>query len=170
MFNWLPPVPLPHGRRITYEIKIVEILERQTAYYAMLSNPSWFRQNDIATTLFQYPLAARQNNLREQVYTWKVNTFIDGIQVIESETWEYTYDVARKILEVTNDKLRMEMGSDSINETNIDINLDSDKYSQLKKHTGKVPSLYERTQFATSDFESEFLKEKRVILKKKVRL
>ena len=167
MFNWLPPVPLPHGRRITYEIKIVEILERQTAYYAMLSNPSWFRQNDIATTLFQYPLAARQM-ISGNRYAWKVNTFIDGIQVSESETWEYTYDVATQNIEVTNDKLRMEMGSDSINETNIDINLDSDKYSQLKKHTGKVPSLYERTQFATSDFESEFLKEKRVILKKRL--
>ena len=84
MFNWLPPVPLPHGRRITYEIKIVEILERQTAYYAMLSNPSWFRQNDIATTLFQYPLAARQM-ISGNRYAWSVNTFIEGIPVSESE-------------------------------------------------------------------------------------
>jgi hypothetical protein len=165
LFNWLPPVPLPHGRRITYEIKIVEILERQTAYYAMLSNPAWYRQSDITTTLFQYPLAARQL-ISGNRFAWSVNTFIDGIPVSESETWEFTYDIATQNIEATNEKLRKVSEDESDIETSIDIDLYN--HSQSEKHPGTELSFYESTYYASSDYESEFLKEKRLILKNRL--
>jgi hypothetical protein len=102
-FNWLPPAPIPSGNRVSYEIKFVEILERQTGYYAMLANPAWFSQSNVTTTLFRYPLAARQfkNGVR---YAWRVNTYTNGSLVSESEVWEFTYEnVAQNVKATNND-------------------------------------------------------------------
>jgi hypothetical protein len=102
-FNWLPPNPVPPGRRIAYEIKFTEILERQTAYYSMQANPIWFSQKNIATTLFSYPLAARPFSTNRR-YAWMVNTYIDGTLLSSSEIWEFTYEnVSQNVKTVNKD-------------------------------------------------------------------
>lgn len=155
MFNWLPPVPLPHGRNITYELTIVEILERQTAYYAMLSNPAWFNQSSIITTLYQYPLASRRF-IPGNRYAWNVKTFIDGIPVSESETWEFTYDVVTQNIEQTNDNIKKELKG----AVGIDNHEQEVKYSKIN------PPLHQNTYLASRDFEIEFLKQKRTLLRR----
>lgn len=90
-FNWLPAVPAPHGSEVTYDLLVVEILERQTPEYALLSNPIWFVQNGIRTNLFRYPLGARPltDSMR---YAWQLKTYVDGILLSESEIREFSYE------------------------------------------------------------------------------
>jgi len=91
IFNWLPPVPVPPGSNVTYEINIVEILERQTAFYAMSANPYIYFRKNITTGLFQYPVSALslENNRR---YAWRVKTYLNGSLLSESEVREFTYN------------------------------------------------------------------------------
>ena len=91
IFNWLPPVPIPPGSNVTYEINIVEILERQTAFYAMSANPYIFFRKKLITGLFQYPVAALplENGRR---YAWRVKTYMNGSLLSESEVREFTYN------------------------------------------------------------------------------
>lgn len=91
IFNWMPPAPITPGNNVTYEINIVEILERQTAYYAMTANPYIYSKNSIAAGLFQYPIAALplENGRR---YAWRVKTFLNGSLLSESEVREFSYN------------------------------------------------------------------------------
>ncbi|CAN5623348.1 hypothetical protein BH10BAC5_BH10BAC5_02980 [soil metagenome] len=91
IFNWMPPSPITPGNMVTYEINIVEILERQTAYYAMSSNPFIYSKKSITTGIFQYPVAALplENNRR---YAWRVKTYLNGGFLSESEVREFTYN------------------------------------------------------------------------------
>ena len=166
MFNWLPPIPLPHGRNITYELTVVEILERQTAYYAMLSNPAWFRQNNIAPTLFQYPLAARQM-IPGNRYAWKVKTFIDGLEVSESEIWEFTYNSITQNIRKTNEEIKKELEGKVKN--NVGYKVDVENYSKIEKHAETNFSHIGNIYSASSDFNKDFLKEKRLILRRQSR-
>ena len=91
IFNWMPPSPITPGNMVTYEINIVEILERQTAYYALSANPSIYSKNNITTGLFQYPVAALplENGRR---YAWRIKTFLNGGFLDVSEVREFTYN------------------------------------------------------------------------------
>jgi hypothetical protein len=126
-FNWLPSNPVPSGRKTTYEIKFWKILERQTAYYATLSNPVWFSQNNISTTLFRYPLAANpfENHRR---YAWMVNTYIDGTLLSGSEVWEFTYENVSQNVKTVN----------------------KDFYEQYKKDTTRVKHIGENNELNNS--------------------
>jgi hypothetical protein len=90
IFNWMPPSPITPGNQVTYEINIVEILERQTAVYAMSSNPFIFSKKNITNGMFQYPIAAMQlqNGIR---YAWQIKTYLNGSLLSESEIREFTY-------------------------------------------------------------------------------
>jgi hypothetical protein len=91
IFNWMPPSPITPGNNVTYEINIVEILERQTAYYAMTANPYIYFKKNIITGLFQYPIAALplENGRR---YAWRVKTYLNGSLLSESEVREFSYN------------------------------------------------------------------------------
>ncbi len=90
IFNWMPPSPITPGNNVTYEINIVEILERQTAYYAMTANPYIYSKVNISNGIFQYPLAALplENGRR---YAWRVKTYLNGALLSESEVREFSY-------------------------------------------------------------------------------
>ncbi|MBX7047017.1 MAG: hypothetical protein K1X86_14395 [Ignavibacteria bacterium] len=91
IFNWMPPSPITPGNNVTYEINIVEILERQTAIYAMSANPYVFSRSNIANGIFQYPVAALQlENGRR--YAWRVKTYLNGSLLSESEVREFSYN------------------------------------------------------------------------------
>ncbi len=89
IFTWTPPVPAPAGSRVSYTLRIAEILGRQTPYDALQSNPAFYEKTGIPTTTFQYPPAARsmQNNKR---YAWRVTAFSSNVSLGESEVWQFT--------------------------------------------------------------------------------
>ncbi len=91
IFNWMPPSPITPGNNVTYEINIVEILERQTAFYAMSANPYIYSKRNIANGIFQYPIAALplENGRR---YAWRVKTYLNGSLLSESEVREFSYN------------------------------------------------------------------------------
>lgn len=101
VFSWLPPAPLNRGQQVRYDLKIVEVLGRQTSYDAMQSNPAWFERRNISTTVAQYPINARKFNTGAR-YAWMVKAS-DGsdFPMGESEIWEFDY--ARRKLTETRD-------------------------------------------------------------------
>ncbi|RLI01296.1 hypothetical protein DRO30_04340, partial [Candidatus Bathyarchaeota archaeon] len=70
-FTWTQPVPVLPGTRITYKLRIVEVLPGQTPVEAMAANPAWFEDDDIPTTSFRYPISARALEPDKQ-YAWQV--------------------------------------------------------------------------------------------------
>ena len=110
-FNWLPPSPIPPGVKATYSIKIAEIFGNQSPYDAVLSNPAFYKNQNIYSNVFLYPVEGRSfvNNRR---YAWKVSAYLNNVLVSESETWEFTYtDNSQHI--IVNDK------ADSLNNPEI---------------------------------------------------
>ena len=94
-FNWLPPTPVRSGDRISYQLRIVEMLGRQTPYDAMASNPAFFDYRDITTNSFRYPLGARGFVIGRD-YAWQIRAFLAArygqtVPVGESEVWRFTY-------------------------------------------------------------------------------
>ena len=134
-FNWLPSNPVPPGKRVTYEIKFWEILERQTAYYATRSNPVWFSQNNINTTMFRYSIAANpfRNGGR---YCWLVNTYINGTLLSGSEVWEFKYENVSQNVKTVNKDFYEQYKKDttrnkSVGENNNGYNNNSGKNENL---------------------------------------
>ena len=90
IFTWTPPVPAPSsGARLTYRIRIAEILGRQSPYDAIRSNPAYYEQQNLRTPTFQYPGAAR-SFVNGRRYAWRVFAYDNGIEVGESEVWSFT--------------------------------------------------------------------------------
>ncbi len=104
VFTWMPPVPTPPGQQISYEVKIVEILDNQSPTDAIQSNPAWFEEKGISTTSFQYPTSARKFEPGRR-YGWQVTYFIRPnialsavmrlytkmIEGLKSEVWSFRY-------------------------------------------------------------------------------
>lgn len=78
--------------RITYKLKIVEILGKQSPNAAMQRNLAWFEQNNLRSSVMQYPPPARplQSGRR---YAWMVTAFTIDQPAGESEVWEFTYQL-----------------------------------------------------------------------------
>lgn len=84
IFSWLPPVPIPPGARISYRLKLVEIISYQSVYSAMASNPKYFQSLKLSSTILRYPVAAKQL-MPGKKYAWAVEAFIDDFKIQESE-------------------------------------------------------------------------------------
>ncbi|MCX6841989.1 MAG: hypothetical protein NTX53_06910 [candidate division WOR-3 bacterium] len=56
-FVWTPPSPAPKGR-VTYELKLVEMMPGQTPEEAMRANRPWFESKGGVSTNFKYPSSA----------------------------------------------------------------------------------------------------------------
>lgn len=108
VFNWHSPMPLPPGRKVTYEITIVEVLKNQTVFQALQSNPTLVKKGNIFSVLFQYPITERDLESGKQ-YVWIVKAFLDGSCLTESEAWEFKYEsgmpVVFELEEQTKNKL-----------------------------------------------------------------
>ncbi len=89
VFTWLPPVPVPLGKVVTYKIRIVELFGMQSPYDAMLSNPYFFSANSITTSSYQYPIAAREF-IAGRTYAWQVDAFVDEYFLTSSEIFSFT--------------------------------------------------------------------------------
>ncbi|MFZ5948388.1 MAG: hypothetical protein ACOYU5_10545 [Stygiobacter sp.] len=84
IFSWLPPVPVPPGARISYRLKIVEILGYQSVHSAMASNPMYYQSPRISATVLRYPIAAMRL-MPGRKYAWSVEAFVDDFKIQESE-------------------------------------------------------------------------------------
>ena len=90
VFNWLPPTPVDASQLITYSIKITEKFGQQSSYDALQSNPAFYRQSNIYSTIFQFPVAAREFTAGKS-YAWQVNAYINGTLVSTSEVRDFTF-------------------------------------------------------------------------------
>ena len=88
-------VPIPQGLQARYTLRVVQILGRQSAYDAILSNPAYFERRDIPTSMFQYPIAARRFEAGKR-YAWRISSHAGGFSLGQSEVWEFTYQPATK--------------------------------------------------------------------------
>jgi len=92
VFLWLPPMPM--GDFVTYNIKLVELLDGQIPIEAMEANPAFYIEEDISATSFQYPISAREFE-QGVTYAWNVTAISDdGFMIGESQTWSFTYGAA----------------------------------------------------------------------------
>lgn len=90
-FTWLPPTPLKPAQRPRYQLRVVEILGRQTPYDAMQSNPAWFVTTLSGITTLRYPLASR-TFIEGRRYAWQIKAFGEGYEIGESEIWWFKYN------------------------------------------------------------------------------
>ncbi len=107
-FNWFPAVPLPVGSDVSYELIIVEIMERQTPEYALISNPPWFWEKEIRNNLFRYPLGARPLS-DGQRYAWQLKTYVNGNLLSESEIREFTFENINSELKERNERIKKQI-------------------------------------------------------------
>lgn len=93
-FSWTPISPLVPVAEITYSIKVVEILGRQSPIDAIQSNTVWFGEDDIPIPLIQYPLSAEPLEAGIS-YAWQISAFgttAGGVRVelCRSEIWSFS--------------------------------------------------------------------------------
>lgn len=94
VFTWTPPSPLTYRREsasITYKIRIVEILGRQSRVAAMQANPAWFEQDGLRSPVFQYPSSAREIQ-KGRHYAWTISAFANRVLIGQSEVWQFSYE------------------------------------------------------------------------------
>ena len=90
MFTWAMPTPLRARANVTYSIRIVQLLGKQSPVAAMQANPAWIELNNVTTTTIQYPPGARPLGAGN-MYAWKVSAFMRGALLGESEVWRFGY-------------------------------------------------------------------------------
>jgi hypothetical protein len=76
--------------RVTYTMKMVELLGSQSPAAAMQRNLSWFEQDGLRSTVLQYPPAARPLRPGQQ-YAWMVTAFTFDQPAGQSEVWSFTF-------------------------------------------------------------------------------
>ncbi len=86
-FSWLPPAPAPAGARITYTLKLVEMVGRQSGYDALRSNPSLIEMRGLTNTVVVLPIAARRLEVGKS-YAWSVEVYLNNVLMQNSEVYE----------------------------------------------------------------------------------
>jgi hypothetical protein len=90
IFTWAMPMPTRARSNVTYSIRIVQLLGKQSPTAAMQANPGWMELTDVTTTTIQYPPGARPL-ITNAMYAWKVSAFMRGALLGESEVWRFTF-------------------------------------------------------------------------------
>lgn len=86
VFSWTNIVPLPIG--LSYDFKLVEILEGQTKAEALMNNPAHFSSKYVTQNIFPYPPYSRELETNKS-YAWQVIALSQGQPVALSEQWEF---------------------------------------------------------------------------------
>jgi hypothetical protein len=99
MLSWAMPMPQRAGGGVSYSIRIVQLLGKQSPAAAMQANPAWVELSDVKTTTIQYPPGARPL-IAGNLYAWKVSAFFRGALLGESEVWRFGYAPAVMAIDV----------------------------------------------------------------------
>jgi hypothetical protein len=93
VFTWVPPAPAFRSvaTQLTYKLRIVEVLGRQSPTAAMQTNPAWFEQDNLRAPTLVYQPAARGLQ-RGKRYAWTVYAFLGSAPAGQSEVWDFIYD------------------------------------------------------------------------------
>jgi hypothetical protein len=86
LFTWTPVSPFAPGIDVSYRVRIVEIVGRQSPFDAMESNPPWFDEDNIAGTVVPYPLSAEPFTAGTE-YAWQVIASVTTGEGREGELW-----------------------------------------------------------------------------------
>jgi hypothetical protein len=94
VFAWTPVSPMVSALDVTYSIRIVEIIGRQSPFAAIESNPAWFEEDMAQSTIAPYPLSAQELEPGRR-YAWQVTAFVRNRKGAEgelarSEIWSFT--------------------------------------------------------------------------------
>jgi hypothetical protein len=84
LFVWTPP-PSPPAEPVTYELKVVEVMEGQTKDEAMRANPAWFEEKVSDGTSLKYPSSAKAFEKSKQ-YAWRIRPEFWPVDGLDSET------------------------------------------------------------------------------------
>lgn len=90
VFTWTWGGASQPDTRITYTMRLVEILGKQSTDAALQGNLAWFEQDGLRSTILQYPPAARPLQAGQR-YAWMVTAFTYDQPAGRSEVWEFTY-------------------------------------------------------------------------------
>jgi hypothetical protein len=85
-FVWTPPSPLPDMP--DYRLRIAPLMGNQSPVVAMGSNTAFHDVDGLGTTLYQYPVSARQFDPGMQ-YAWQVAVYQQGALVTQSEIFTF---------------------------------------------------------------------------------
>ncbi|MBK6418529.1 MAG: hypothetical protein IPF79_04975 [Ignavibacteria bacterium] len=90
-FGWLPPAPTPPGVQITYTLRLVERIGRQSGYDALKSNPSVIEMKGLANTVVILPIAARRLEAGKS-YAWNVEVYLNNVLMQQSEVFDLAFN------------------------------------------------------------------------------
>jgi|JI7StandDraft_1071085.scaffolds.fasta_scaffold24245_2 hypothetical protein len=90
LLAWTPPSPIVSGLKVIYDVKLVEILNEQTAYDALRRNYSRMELKGLTTCYLQYPASALPIEEKKH-YAWHVIARSDNYIIGETEIWRFTY-------------------------------------------------------------------------------
>lgn len=83
--SWLPIAGI---QGVSYQMNLVEVLERQTPEEAIRFNPSYIAANDLKSNLF--PINPGLKPLvTGNTYAWQVKGTMDGQPLVTSEVWSF---------------------------------------------------------------------------------
>lgn len=148
-FIWTPISPTVPVAEVSYNLKIVELLGRQTPFDAMQSNPTWFDVDDLPTPLCPYPLSA-ENLEAGKSYAWQITALAqsangDRIELCKSEVWSFTVTLSKSdtaIVQPTDTVSPDLSHTDSSNKSNV-ISDKGEDTASVSLHVHRPPPIAE---------------------------
>lgn len=102
VFSWTPPGPLVAGQKVSYRIRIVEVLPYQTPSAAIQSGLAFFERADLAPNMLPWSLSDRQFENQKR-YAWQVEAYTSERFMGRSEVWSFVFQSAGEGEEETPD-------------------------------------------------------------------
>lgn len=88
-FSWMPPTPATIFQRLTYELKIVELLEGQSAGDAIQNNLPVLGVDRLSQPLYPYPTSAKSFE-KGKNYLWQVTARDINQYEVKTEVWRFS--------------------------------------------------------------------------------
>ena len=88
LFTWLPPSPYTLFKRLTYDVKVVNVQSLQTGAEAVQENMPLLQQSNMATVNLQYPISLPELDTGK-LYAWQITARSEGLEVAKSEVWTF---------------------------------------------------------------------------------
>ncbi len=87
-YYWIAPQPLATVPDFSYTISIFKLNPNQSCEEAVYQNPPLYKENGISQNFMNYPIEM-ENLDTGVIHCWKVDGILSGVQVAQSEIWQY---------------------------------------------------------------------------------